>query len=101
MTEPRNLDSSSLPGDSDERRDFALNLKEGLDPQGVIEDWGDFDGDYADPAHDTANGVSQNQDQDGMQFPNFEEVQVYYDSLQPEDITILEGNADAPKTSDQ
>lgn len=34
-----------FPGDSDERRDFALNLKEGLTPQGVFEDWGDYDND--------------------------------------------------------
>lgn len=83
------LDSSDLPGDSDERLNFALNLKEGLDPQGVIEDWGDFDNDYRDQTHDEANGVAQNRDEGGVGFATTEEVQTYYDSCLAEDITIL------------
>lgn len=90
MTKNGKLDSSDLPGDSDERLNLALNLKEGLDPQGVISDWGDFDNDYPDQAHDQANAVAQNRDHEGTGFPTAEEVQTYYDSLQPEDITILE-----------
>jgi hypothetical protein len=102
MTERGKVDSSALPGDSSERLDFALNLKEGLDPQAVISDWGDFNNDYPDQAHDQANGISQNQDEAGVQFPSSEEVQVYYDSLQPEEITILQGDEAADdETSDQ
>lgn len=94
MTEPGKLESSDLPGDSDERLYFALNLKEGLTPEAVIEDWGDFNNDYPDEAHDRANAVAQHRDQDGMGLPTAEEVQTYYDSLVAEDITILkEGDA--------
>lgn len=42
------LDSKTLPGDSKARQSFALKLREGLAPEGVIADWGDFDGDYPD-----------------------------------------------------
>ncbi|WP_416667954.1 hypothetical protein [Egbenema bharatensis] len=90
MTKPGNLDSNDLPGDSDERLFFALNLKEGLDPQGVIEDWGDFNNDYRDDAHDEANALPQTQDDSGVGFSSSEEVQTYYDSLVSEDITIIE-----------
>jgi hypothetical protein len=83
------LDSRDLPGDSEERLNLALNLKEGLDPQGVIEDWGDFDNDHPDPTHDEANGVAQNRDAGGVGFATNEEVQTYYDSCLSEDITIL------------
>lgn len=84
------LDSNDLPGDSDQRLYFALNLREGLDPQGVIEDWGDFNNDYPDEAHDESNAVPQTRDESGMGFASPEEVQAYYDSLISEDITITE-----------
>jgi hypothetical protein len=84
------LDSNDLPGDSDRRLYFALNLKEGLDPQGVIEDWGDFNNDYPDEAHDAANAIPQTRDPSGVGFASPEEVQAYYDSLVSEDITITE-----------
>jgi anti-sigma regulatory factor (Ser/Thr protein kinase) len=67
----------------------------------VIEDWGDFDNDHTEAAHDQANAVAQNRDEDGMGLPTVEEVQTYYDSLQPEDITILRGGGDNDETSDQ
>jgi hypothetical protein len=82
------LDSSDLPGDSDQRLYFALNLKEGLAPQGVIEDWGDFNNDYPDEAHDSANAVAQKRDESGVGFATPQEVQRYYDNLVSEDITI-------------
>lgn len=100
MTNRGQADSGDLPGDSDERLYFALNLKEGLDPQAVISDWGDFDNDHTDEAHDQANAVAQNRDAEGTGFSSAQEVQTYYDSLQPEDITILRGGSD-DETSDQ
>lgn len=44
------LDERTLPGDSNARRQFALNLREGVSPEGAIADWGDFEGDYPDAA---------------------------------------------------
>lgn len=100
MTERGKVDSSDLPGDSDERLYFALNLKEGLTPEAVIEDWGDFDNDYPDQTHDQANAVAQNRDEEGTGFATAEEVQTYYDSLQSEDITILRQGGSDDETSD-
>jgi hypothetical protein len=88
MTTPGFIDSSDFPGDSEERENMALNLKEGLTPEGVFSDWGDFDGDYPDTAHDDANVVTGNRDESGVGFSSAEEVQRYYDSLNPFDIDI-------------
>jgi hypothetical protein len=40
------VDDRDLPGDSEKRLKFALGLREGLTPSGVIEDWGDYNNDY-------------------------------------------------------
>ena len=40
------VDDRAFPGNSQERLDLALNLKEGLTPSGVVEDWGDYESDY-------------------------------------------------------
>jgi hypothetical protein len=82
------LDTVDFPGDSTERETLALNLKEGLCPEQIFSDWGDFDGDYSTAAHDRANGVAVTCDDGGMRFASAEEVQTYYDSLNPDDIEI-------------
>jgi hypothetical protein len=88
MTTPGFIDSSDFPGDSEERENLALNLKEGLCPEGVISDWGDFNGDYSNTAHDDANVVTETRDEAGVGFSSAEEVQRYYDSPNPFDIDI-------------
>ncbi|MFE4108408.1 hypothetical protein [Almyronema epifaneia] len=82
------LNDRDLPGDSDKRLYFALNLKEGLTPAGVIEDWGDYNNDYPDKAHDDANAISKNRHSSGFGVSSPEEVQRYYDSGNSADIDI-------------
>lgn len=82
------VSDSEFPGDSEERRDFALNLKEGLDPQGVFEDWGDFNNDYPDHRHEAANAKTGNRDKSGLGFSSPSEVQTYYDLGNSADIDI-------------
>jgi hypothetical protein len=82
------VNAVDFPGDSTERETLALNLKEGLCPEQIFSDWGDFDGDYSTAAHDRANGVAVTCDEFGMRFASAKEVQTYYDSLNPDDIEI-------------
>jgi hypothetical protein len=81
MTILKLMDAVDFPGDSSERETLALNLKEGLCPEQIFSDWGDFDGDYAAAAHDRANVIATTCDESGMRFASAEEVQTYYDSL--------------------
>lgn len=90
MPKPK-IDANDLPGDSEERLNFALNLKDGLTPHGVIDDWGDFDNDYPDTAHDRANANPQSRDSSGVGYSSPGEVEAYYDSLMAEDIRITGG----------
>jgi hypothetical protein len=82
------IDAVDFPGDSAARETLALSLKEGLRPDQIFSDWGDFDGDYAAVAHDRANVMAATRDGAGMGFASAEEVQTYYDSLNPNDIDI-------------
>jgi hypothetical protein len=88
MTTLRFVDAADFPGDSTERETLALNLREGLSPEQIFSDWGDFDGDYSTAAHDRANVAAVTSDEAGVRFSSAEEVQTYYDSLNPDDIDI-------------
>jgi hypothetical protein len=88
MTTFRFMDAVDFPGDSTERETLALNLKEGLCPEQIFSDWGDFDGDYSAAAHDRANVVAVTCGEAGVRFASAAEVQIYYDSLNPNDIEI-------------
>lgn len=82
------VDDRDLPGDSEERLKFALGLREGLTPSGVIEDWGDYNNDYPDSSHDAANARGSQQSADGLRVSSLEEVQTYYDQLNSADLDI-------------
>jgi hypothetical protein len=88
MTTPQWIDERDFLGDSVERAFLAFSLKEGLSPEGILADWGDFDGDYADAAHNGANAVAILRDPQGMGLPSAKEVQTYYDMLNPHDRKI-------------
>jgi hypothetical protein len=82
------VDDQDLPGDSPERLKFALDLREGLTPSGVIEDWGDYNNDYPDYCHDRANGKAHRRDRSGLGVSSLEEVQTYYDQGNSADLDI-------------
>jgi hypothetical protein len=77
-----------FPGDSEERRDFALKLREGLDPQGVFEDWGEYNNDYPDYKHEEAYARAGNRDKTGLGCSSASEVQRYYDLGNSADVDI-------------
>jgi hypothetical protein len=75
---------------SAETRDYInCNLKEGLTPEVVFDDWGELDSDHPDSAHDSANGIAATRDEYGMGVTTYEETEIYRDSFYPEDIEIL------------
>ncbi|HEY9762802.1 MAG TPA: hypothetical protein V6D07_09760 [Trichocoleus sp.] len=61
----------------EERQNFSLNLKEGLSPEGVYDDWGDFDCD------------NRNESRTDLYCSDIDEVEEYYDQLRPANIKIL------------
>lgn len=68
-------DHKHLPGDSEIRSQAAINCAGALcNPENVIEDWGDFDGDYTQDEHDKADGK--------------DDPYVYYDSCNKADNII-------------
>lgn len=74
MAKKGNVDQSDFSS-LDDRTDFALNLKEGLTPGGVVEDWGDYEEDY--PTQTDVKGST------------FDEVVSFYNETQPiERLTI-------------
>lgn len=88
MPEPGWVSDQEFPGDSEERLYLALNLKEGLDPQGVFTDWGEYNNDYPDYKHDQANARAQERTQDGLGCSSADEVQAYYDQGNSADVDI-------------
>ncbi|HEY9881809.1 MAG TPA: hypothetical protein V6D29_25385 [Leptolyngbyaceae cyanobacterium] len=82
------VSDKEFPGDSEERRDFALKLREGLEPQGVFEDWGDYNNDYPNYKHDQANSRANQRDGNKLGCSSLQEVQVYYDQGNSADIDI-------------
>lgn len=78
------VDGSDPYMDNDaDRRDFALNLKEGLTPEAVIEDWGDY-------ASDTREREETRTD---VHFSSEQETEEYYNSLR-RDTFRLTNNED-------
>lgn len=82
------VSDQEFPGDSAEREDFALKLREGLDPQGVFADWGEYNNDYPDYKHDQANSRAKQRDSSGVGYSSLEEVQAYYDQGNSADLDI-------------
>lgn len=72
----------------DERDTINLNLKEGLDPNGVFSDWGDMPKDHNQAQADASDGRATLVDEHGVGYPTAEETERSYDSLCREDITI-------------
>lgn len=80
------LDDRTLPGDSEERLMFALNLREGVEPEGAIADWGDYDGDYTDQQHDEA--YYQPPKSGDVRSMSFKQVQEFYNLHRPSGVTV-------------
>lgn len=57
----------------EDRQNFALNLKEGLDPEGVFDDLGDYEEDDR----------SRPTQRDDIHCSTPEEIQQYYDERRP------------------
>jgi hypothetical protein len=78
-------DDRDFPGDSKEREEAAIATAGSLSPvSAFIADEGDYEGDHSDATH----GTARSRDEEGMGYATPEEIETYYDSLQPEDIKL-------------
>lgn len=72
--------------DEDIRSDVAKNCKEGVDPRTALGDWGDYNEDHDDDAHDEANHRAKNRR--GFGCASAEETDGFYNDGRPEDIRL-------------
>lgn len=82
-------DEKDWPGDSPERQAAALATAGALiNPEDVISDYGDFNGDWGDSDHNTANGSSGRNNGAGPHLSTIEDVDRFYDSTRLQSIKI-------------
>jgi hypothetical protein len=85
-------DSRDFPGNSQARHNAALATAGVplLNPEDVISDWGDFDGDHGDDDHDKSEGVIDRPEG----FAKSLDVDTFYDQCRAEDIEIRDQDSE-------
>lgn len=82
-------DERDWPGDSPERKAAALATAGALaNPNDVISDYGDFNGDWGDSEHNEANGSSGRNQGPGPYPSTMGDVDRFYESTRAQSIRI-------------